>query len=344
MKENYEKIIHGDETRFYMDDAVFTQLKKEYLRFKAEYTEYFPNNFICRIITNFLNYISDTYKSNSALEEFKTETESCMKEKTPKSERAYAGKLTITRDIEKAAEKYDFTKINGFRKSALFNYIIKKFTQLSQPEREKIYLYEEYNCIRAAAENGKMLVIEYSDEKKYEYRPIKIEIDDNSFSLYLVGYSRAENTDNPFKLYPLKLSRIKKCSEKNRDSEVTVQEKTEAEQRLKKFGASYVGYNNSETIKVRLTSFGYSKLYLKIINHQRPLPLSVPKEKTIDGQKFYDLTFACSHRQIRNYFFSFGKEAEILEPQELREKFIDSYRDALYRYGINIKKEPEFND
>lgn len=42
--------------------------------------------------------------------------------------------------------------------------------------------------------------------------------------------------------------------------------------------------------------------------------------------------FDCSLRQAFNYFFSFGADAEILSPDELRNEFIENYSSALTIY------------
>ena len=53
---------------------------------------------------------------------------------------------------------------------------------------------------------------------------------------------------------------------------------------------------------------------------------------THNGNKYYELVFDCSYDQIRNYFFSFGAEAEIISPLRLREMFVNDYKKALERY------------
>lgn len=42
--------------------------------------------------------------------------------------------------------------------------------------------------------------------------------------------------------------------------------------------------------------------------------------------------FRCSLLQAYNYFFPFGKEAEILEPQRLRDRFIKGYNNGATKY------------
>ncbi|EFF67530.1 hypothetical protein BUTYVIB_02397 [Eshraghiella crossota DSM 2876] len=42
--------------------------------------------------------------------------------------------------------------------------------------------------------------------------------------------------------------------------------------------------------------------------------------------------FRCSLLKDYNYFFPFGKEAEILEPQRLRDRFIKGYNNGATKY------------
>ncbi len=75
-------------------------------------------------------------------------------------------------------------------------------------------------------------------------------------------------------------------------------------------------------IHVRLTEKG-RKFYNSIL-HMRP------RKFDEDGDVY---VFRCTEKQIENYFFKFGGEAEILEPESLREKLRGMYRNALTVYG-----------
>lgn len=58
--------------------------------------------------------------------------------------------------------------------------------------------------------------------------------------------------------------------------------------------------------------------------------LPVPKNRSSFYRDVY--VFDCSLRQAFNYFFSFGADAEILSPDELRNEFIENYSSALTIY------------
>ena len=42
--------------------------------------------------------------------------------------------------------------------------------------------------------------------------------------------------------------------------------------------------------------------------------------------------FDCTLRQAENYFFKFGHDAMVLEPENLADKFLRKYRNAVKRY------------
>ena len=84
-------------------------------------------------------------------------------------------------------------------------------------------------------------------------------------------------------------------------------------------------------------------MFLKVIARQRPIPVAEPKTVRIGGKVFYELEFDCSYRQISNYFFSFGKDAEIVSPLRIREDFIKKYSEALEIYRSEKDEQADIN-
>lgn len=99
--------------------------------------------------------------------------------------------------------------------------------------------------------------------------------------------------------------------------------------RIETLGIAYIGMPPRSTVRMALTENGYQK-YLKLMLHQRPLPC-IPVEMS-EGNYPYVLTFGCSTYQIMNYFFPFGSDAMVLEPDELRTEFAEKYRKAAEMY------------
>ena len=60
------------------------------------------------------------------------------------------------------------------------------------------------------------------------------------------------------------------------------------------------------------------------ILHQRPSYIHK------DGNLY---TFNCTRRQAANYFFKFGKEALVQQPQELHEQMLQNFKDAVSTYS-----------
>ena len=80
---------------------------------------------------------------------------------------------------------------------------------------------------------------------------------------------------------------------------------------------------SDEQILVRLTEDGVRK-------YQSQIYLRPSCSRAITGEG--DYSFFCTPRQAEYYFFKFGKDAEILSPPGLRERFLSLYADALKTY------------
>lgn len=78
----------------------------------------------------------------------------------------------------------------------------------------------------------------------------------------------------------------------------------------------------NEKVVVKLTERGQKSYKTKL--YSRPA-----KEPESSGDTY---VFYCSPLQAYNYFFPFGKEAEIIEPTSLRERFKNSYNGGADRY------------
>lgn len=325
-----EGIEKGMLSRYDMSYYTFRQLQRDHIRFEQEYVNGFPNGFICRILENYMCYAQENY-----LDEFEEEVSNLFAKKQ-NNECYHDGRISFTSSLTDKMREFDFITHNNFKKRPVITYILDRFTALPLSEREKIYCYIQYKAIIDAINKNEILLINNSGKTEYEVKPYDIAIDDNSLSYYLIGYSRDKGSRDAFGYYSLKLSRIKECRSKHREFNLTNKEQKAAKEILEKFGAAYVTKNLTsnqiEKAVVRLTEKGYKSLYLKIIAHQRPIPMSEPKVVLINNMQYYELEFDCSHQQIRNYFFSFGMEAEVISPQSLRENFSREYQKAIEQY------------
>lgn len=325
-----EIISSGALSRYDMSNQTFRQMQRDYIRFTETYSNKFNNAFICTILVNYLSYAQEEFR-----DDFQNKIRKHLSD-TPNSEYTIENRVTFTKKLVEKLDTFDFTNDDNFKKRPVLTYILESFAKMRLSDREKVYCYPQYKMIKKAYDKKIVLLIELSSGKQFEVKPSSIDIDDNSGSYYLIGYSRSKGSNEEFSCHSSKLSRIKKCTLKYEESELTGKQKSTINTILEKFGPAYMQKNLSkseiEKTVVRLTWKGFHLLYLKWISHQRPVPISEPKCISIDGKEFYELTFDCSYNQIRNYFFSFGADAEIISPSTLREWFFRDYQNALSTY------------
>ena len=326
-----EEILNGELSRYDMKDITFRRLRLNYIIFEEEYAEKLPNSFLCRILINYMSYAQDNF-----IDGFERDVLRILPER-PRYEYCHSDRVSVTKPLAEKMSEFDFTTHESFRKRPVITYILECFAALHLAERETVYCYPQYKAILGAINDSEVLLVTLSTGSEYEVRPYSIGTDENSGSYYLAGYSRRKGSDDGFECHSFKLSRIKQCRSRHREFSLTLQEIRNASDINEKFGQAYmIGSLTKRDIGesvVRLTEYGYKTLFLKIISHQRPLPVSKPVCAEINGTAYYELRFDCSYYQILNYFFSFGSNAEVISPQPLREMFVKKYRQALQRYG-----------
>ena len=256
--------------------------------------------------------------------------------------------LIIDKNNQKNKKEYTYYKYNDkiVKWTNFTTNILDRFLSLSQPEREKIYCLKQYNIIKDSLDSKIPKIIRvflkssatYNTESNnqqevYDVKPYKLEIDDNSNSYYLIGYSKAiKSKKNRYSLQCFKLIRIESCELLfNTNGELTEKEKTDADERIDKFGSAFIiGKSNKKKDEdesiIRLTAKGYTNLYLQKKSHNRPIPIEEPKQ-TVD-KLYYDLKFDCSHRQLELYFEQFGKDVTVIKPEKLVKKFKSFFKKA----------------
>lgn len=200
--------------------------------------------------------------------------------------------------------------------------IINEYVSLPFAEREKIYFKDMITKINDSVNECRSLRVKYFD-CQYEVCPCFIENDKSTNYNYLVCID-ADNSS----LLSFRLQHISVTATNNTFQKFTQARLNEIKKIIDKYGVPYIrGYMDGK-IRLRLTAQGMANFKAWI--NQRPkysgnLPL--PEE---DGS--YILEFECSKRQIWNYFFKFGADVEIIEPNDLKERFISGYRNALNVY------------
>lgn len=336
-----EEFVSESLSRFDMSYFTFRQLQRDHINFKESYADKFENGFICRILINYMSYAQENFCID-----FEAAVENILKNRE-REEYSNGARITFTKALADKMGEFEFTNRDDFKKRPVITYILKSFAALRISEREKIYNYDIFKTIEKAFSDNELLYVKISSGFEYEVKPYSIDVDDNSGSYYLIGYSRRKSGEEGYECHSFKLSRIRICKSRYIESVLSARELRNAKEICEKFGCAYMTGNLSkkdiERSVVRLSARGYKELFLKVIARQRPIPVAEPKTVRIGGKVFYELEFDCSYRQISNYFFSFGNDAEIVSPLRLRERFIDKYSEALGIYRSEKDEQADIN-
>lgn len=239
-----------------------------------------------------------------------------------------------------------------FNTTKFFREIFSWYKEKKQFEREKILYSEELKRIEEAIKDKRILSVSIrafkksEENKEIKMAPLGIVTSKNENFSYVLGYSekidritkektgifdvfptRISNIVNPLKgknyriikddldtidsLYNVKESFIKKAKNMIENKMVTAGEERD--------------------IKIALTEYG--KYQLETIVHNRPFKLYKVKKENYDREKDrYIYEFKNTNFAALIYFFNFGKECEILSPEDLRKEFIKKHLDSLEVY------------
>lgn len=214
---------------------------------------------------------------------------------------------------EDRAESTAYTAPSKYLKA-----LLEEYARLAPGDREKIYygpLIRQY--LEPALVAGYLLEV-HMGGKVFLVKPHSLMSDTFNAHLYLVGMvCRAGNVPT---IASFRVSRLEQVKIKKQNGKLTAEEKRLVEKQLQQVGVQYL-VGSSDRIEVRLSPAGRQAFLQR--NYMRPTP------EQIEGDVYY---FNCTPMQIRNYFLSFGKDAEILEPASLRKAFAKIYREAAKIY------------
>lgn len=217
----------------------------------------------------------------------------------------------LTSDDRCQEEQYYDEHIGKYIKA-----LIEEYARLPFVAREQIYFAERIERIETAIEKNKWIKVKMQSGAEYDVRPFKLLADKNNTYNYLVALSKDG------KAWSYRISNLKDIKViKSKAAKINHSEKALLHKELEKKGVQFLG-NDSEKIKVLLTDAG-KKMYNSML-FLRPDYIDVEEESIY--------CFDCTALQIEFYFFKFGKEARIVEPQHLKEKFINGYADAMKFY------------
>lgn len=208
------------------------------------------------------------------------------------------------------------------RRGLYIKAVMEEYALLPFHERELVYYTPYVESIKEAIKENKRLRVVTDKDKVLSIYPYRIFQDPLATTSYLIGYSkRYDFEDDEKKECSLKISQLKSVRvERSKSGFLKDAEKKSIEKNLNSKGVQFMT-GREETVKVRLSEAGEYK-YKRLV-HLRP---SFEKR---EGSVF---TFNTTLAQAEFYFFKFGCDAEILEPEELRDKFRKMYLDGATNY------------
>ena len=197
--------------------------------------------------------------------------------------------------------------------------VLEEYARLPYIEREKIYLTPFITEIEKAIHDKKQLRVTTEKGAIYNVYPYDISSDPLSTANYLVGYSQQDdNPDAELRPCSFRISALKHVEISKSKSAFIPKEKQKNLSKLVASRGVQFLISTEEEIHVRLTDSGRHKYYRQ--SHLRPT--------LVEEQEGNIFVFRCTNAQAEFYFFKFGKDAEILFPAELREKFKSMYQSA----------------
>jgi predicted DNA-binding transcriptional regulator YafY len=206
--------------------------------------------------------------------------------------------------------------------------VFESYAKLPFYQRERIYFKQTVDIIEQAIHQQKELVVELSNSHRFRVSPYRIQPDKLFTYQYLVGYgeriSKYEATRN---YMTFRLSRIKRVRMNiSRSGRIRREESSQLEQLLMQNGPQFLSVQPAQIV-VSFTKAGVHK-------YQNQLFMRPPITEQVDETTY---RFDCSETQAYYYFFKFGKDAEVLEPTTLRNRFLHEYSSAMNTYNTQSK-------
>ncbi len=223
-----------------------------------------------------------------------------------------------TLNILEASEEGTFYKD---RAALYIRAVLEEYAQLDSMKRKMIYYREIIDDLQKHITNHDMIEISYCNTPvKYRMIPAQIEPDIYRTHLYLAGITVQEQAKTPY--VSGRIDRIVSI-QYIRAGTVSDTMLSTLKKKIEKNGIQYLKSNHTE-IRIQLSPEGVKKY--NQLTFQRPAYTRIEDpEKNI-------YQFDITSYQAMVYFFKFGADAVVLEPEELRNRFHDMYLAALGNY------------
>lgn len=210
----------------------------------------------------------------------------------------------------------------GERRGNYIKCVVEEYARLPYMQRERIYFSPFLQEIETALQRECQLRVKTGKETVYSVYPYRVCHDPLATANYLIGFSRRYSCPGeslrPCSFRISALASVK--AEKSKSAFLKQDRRKELEQLMAGRGVQFLPTEEKE-IRVRLTEAGRVKYKRQV--HLRP------KHIREEGDIF---VFQCTEAQAQFYFFKFGEDAEILQPEALRRKFKALYERAAFVY------------
>ena len=217
-------------------------------------------------------------------------------------------------------------KIFNGRFSGMMKAVIEEYCELAYCERERIVFKKKIEMLETVIKRDSRRSIRVVNNRNeiYDVVPFGISSDLNNTYNYLICLYKRSETKERFLPHGFRLSHIEPISHTEEDLRQAIPDEylVTIDQWLDNYFDMYG--SKKVTVKVRFTNEGI-RLYSRI-KYQRPL--FIHKEGNV-------YTFECPELQAEHYFTRLPGEAEILEPESLRERLAQKFEKAAGVYSEN---------
>lgn len=236
---------------------------------------------------------------------------------TPSTNNAISLNKETLRILEASGEEIFYQN----RPSRYIRAVLEEYASFDSLVRQKIFYRKNIEMLESYARNHAVIEIKTGGRtNSHQIIPVFIRPDIYKTHLYLTGIINQTASDT--KPVSYRLDRIDSV-QYIRPGTVSLAAIASLEEAIRQKGIQYLASDKSH-IRVRLSQEGIRKY--QQLTYQRPAFSS------IEGIQKDIYSFDIPEYQALVYFFKFGADAVILEPESLKQKFGKMYEEALEQY------------
>lgn len=203
--------------------------------------------------------------------------------------------------------------------------VIEEYARKPMVERESIIFRDLIDLVNDAIETHRQITLSLNSGARYSVKPYCVCTDQGYNYHYLAGFAKDPIGTGEERPVSFRISNIRIFRKTGKSGRLTEQQKKEVQNQIRTVGVQFL-LQDPENVQVILSERG-RKMYESQL-HLRP-PYGSRRQNP-DGSWLYD--FSCTPIQAEYYFFKFGADAEIQNPEALKTKFQKQYAEALEVY------------